>query len=211
MNMESGRVNQKLRTRNAILKAVAGILKDNQNPTIDEIAEVAMVSRTTLYRYFPNIESLVIEASLDIKTKEAEELFEYASEDVIEKIGIIQDYLYDLAVDNEAQFRQFIKASMVSWLEKEGKVSSIRGGRRIYLLEAALETVEDQLPPEIIQKLVVALSALMGIESLIVVRDICEVSYQEGKETMNWAVKMMVKGILDEYSDKISTDPASST
>ena len=41
-------------------------MKQGRKPDLEEIAEEALVSRATAYRYFPSVEALLLEASLDV-------------------------------------------------------------------------------------------------------------------------------------------------
>ena len=54
-----GRRNQRLRTRKDLLLAAAGLLKEGRTPTMDDVAQHALVSRATAYRYFPSIDALL--------------------------------------------------------------------------------------------------------------------------------------------------------
>src|SRR5262245_41236219 len=54
-----GRMNQKERTRRAIVAAAAGLVSAGKLPTIPEAAEEALVSTATAYRYFPDQLSLL--------------------------------------------------------------------------------------------------------------------------------------------------------
>lgn len=47
------------RTRNAILRAAAGVLSQNQAASLGEIADAAGVARSTLHRYFPERSDLI--------------------------------------------------------------------------------------------------------------------------------------------------------
>ena len=58
---QTGRPNQKSRTRKDLLQAAGRLLKQGRKPTLDEVAAEALVSRATAYRYFPTPESLVLE------------------------------------------------------------------------------------------------------------------------------------------------------
>ncbi|RYF89895.1 MAG: TetR/AcrR family transcriptional regulator, partial [Caulobacteraceae bacterium] len=49
-----GRSNQRRRTRKDLLEAAARLMKRGAKPSLEEIAEEAMVSRATAYRYFTN-------------------------------------------------------------------------------------------------------------------------------------------------------------
>ena len=62
---QEGRVNQKRRTRAAILTAAVELLEQGQSPTVAEVADAALVSRATAYRYFPTQEYLLFEAALE--------------------------------------------------------------------------------------------------------------------------------------------------
>src|SRR5438552_18132011 len=71
---DGGRVNQKRRTRDAIVAAGQAILERGATPTVAEAAEEALVSRTTAYRYFPTQESLLLELSVDVSVATIDEL-----------------------------------------------------------------------------------------------------------------------------------------
>src|ERR1700742_4804193 len=58
----TGRVNQKLRTRNAIIAAAIELSRTGREVTMPEVARAALVSEATAYRYFPDLASLLREA-----------------------------------------------------------------------------------------------------------------------------------------------------
>ena len=70
-----GRPNQRSRTRKDLLRAAARLMKAGRNPTLEEVAEEALVSRATAYRYFPGVDALLVEAALDVAMPTGEELF----------------------------------------------------------------------------------------------------------------------------------------
>src|ERR1700729_4319106 len=57
-----GRVNQKARTRAAIVDACGDLIRSGAEVTMPEVARRALVSETTAYRYFPDLISLLREA-----------------------------------------------------------------------------------------------------------------------------------------------------
>src|SRR4051812_42600556 len=61
-NLQAGRANQKQRTYQALLDAALGLSDAGQQPTLRDIANKAMVSRATAYRYFPSVDALIHEA-----------------------------------------------------------------------------------------------------------------------------------------------------
>ena len=54
----SGRVNQKLKTREKILRAALDLLKTKVEFSLEDVAENMGSSRATVYRYFSNIDLL---------------------------------------------------------------------------------------------------------------------------------------------------------
>src|SRR6187549_3792259 len=71
----AGRPNQRHRTRKDLLAAAARLLKRGRPPDMDEVAQEAMVSRATAYRYFPSIEALLVEAPVDGAVPDPDAIF----------------------------------------------------------------------------------------------------------------------------------------
>src|SRR5271154_6279517 len=65
-NLESGRVRQKLRTRDQLVASTIKMVRAGRTPTVAEVADEAGGGRTTAYRYFPTPESLLAEAVLSL-------------------------------------------------------------------------------------------------------------------------------------------------
>ena len=59
------RANQRYRTRKDLIAAAERLMKNGHKPSLEEVAAAARVSRATAYRYFPNVEALLIEAPLE--------------------------------------------------------------------------------------------------------------------------------------------------
>src|SRR5262249_42949602 len=103
------RANQKRRTRKDLLQAASRLMKQGRKPSIDEIAEEALVSRATAYRYFPGLEALLVEASLDVSVPTPQELFERsASTDPVVRVQSVDTALHDVIGANEAPFRMML-------------------------------------------------------------------------------------------------------
>ena len=58
-----GHGNRRRRTRKDLLEAAARLSADGHAPSMEEVAAEALVSRATIYRYFPNVETLLAEAA----------------------------------------------------------------------------------------------------------------------------------------------------
>ena len=57
-----GRIDQKRRTRDALIAAARELVASGQTPTVERAADAASISRTTAYRYFPNQRALLVAA-----------------------------------------------------------------------------------------------------------------------------------------------------
>ncbi len=200
-DLQSGRKNQKLRTRRALLAAARDLMDEGIDPSIDAVAERAMVSRATAYRYFANVDQLILEATLEA-TLDVDAVGDDAPSalsDVPMRVGQVQAHLFEHAQANEVQFRLFLSSANKAWVESDGEVE-LRSGRRLAMIEKALAPARDALDEATYERLRDALAGMMGIESLTMMHDICELEPDAAKATMNWAVQTLVRAVLEEQS-----------
>ncbi len=203
VNLKNGRSRQKLRTRKALLEAANQLVSDGERPTLADVAEKALVSRATAYRYFPNLDALLLEVSLDRKVASPEQILENGDEsDAAERAALVHDFLHGLVAENEPQFRLFLKASMEQWLQaKTHSDTPLRGARRIPMLALALKPQRRKVDQETYEKLLYALSAMVSVEPFIALTDVCQIKPERGREIMRWAVKLLVNAALSERID----------
>ena len=203
---QEGRINQKRRTRAAILAAAVELLEQGQRPTVAEIADAALVSRATAYRYFPTQEYLLFEAALESTRSDIDrELDENTlPEDPEARLEMLIDALQKRIIDKEGAFRTMLRLSLEQPPEEEEQngvestPSRLRGGGRVRWIEKALASVEGRLEVRSYKRLVAALSLCMGIEALVVLRDICALEAQEAEEVSRWAAQALLKAALGE-------------
>lgn len=193
----SGRFRQKTRTRREIAEAAIR-LRDRGLPyTLDQVAEEALVSRATVYRYFSSISALNAELALAVRIQTADELLAGAEPDPLSRVLRVHRHLFDLARTHEAEFRAYLKASMDHWERTRGTASGpLREGRRANLLEGALEGLKGRIPAEEHEKLVQSLCLLTFIEPYIVLKDIFGLSDSEVDDVMTWAIEKLLAGAL---------------
>ena len=128
--INSGRINQKLRTREKILKAALDLLKSKSEFTLEDVAEHMNSSRATVYRYFSNVEVLCAEAALSLHTKSSEELLDEVKDfALLDSLLHIQKYFNTLAQKHEVAFRKYL-SFVLAESAKGVKVSNLRGSRR---------------------------------------------------------------------------------
>ncbi len=191
----SGRPNQKTRTRKDLLQAAARLMKQGRTPTLEEVAEEALVSRATAYRYFPSMEALLVEASVDVAVPEPAELFrDDASKDPVARLQRVETALYDMILANEPLLRAMLAHAIQQGMQADenGKLPR-RQNRRTPLIEAALEPARDQFKPSALKALSRALALIMGPEATIVVKDVLQLDDAEARKVKRWAIRALVE------------------
>lgn len=184
-----GRVNQKLETRNKILASARYFIEQGTDFTLETIAKKAGISRATVYRYYSDVEILSSEAVLDIQTKTPKAILEHTKEnDLATQIKAIQDYYNTLALDNEEAFRTYVSIAMTN---NDSKIK--RGARRKKTLQLALERAD--IPETEKNNLINFLTVIMGIEPIVVTKDVCNLNNSESKEVLSWGLEMILKGL----------------
>ncbi len=184
------RQNQRLRTRRALLAALREILEKGGAPSMEEVADRALVSRATAYRYYPNIETMILEAGFDAAMPATDDFFaQLSGADVRERLHRVPELLFGIVENDEAKFRRFLAATLLdsaNALSTGSERVYRRGGRRFGLLEKALETTE--LEKEQRRKLIRMLALVVGPELFISGVDSCHMERKEIVPAMQWIV-----------------------
>jgi AcrR family transcriptional regulator len=198
--IKSRRSNQRRRTRKDLLAAAARLLKEGRSPDMDDVAHAALVSRATAYRYFPSIESLLVEAPLDGAMPDPDELFAGDhSTDPEQRIDKAEATLHELSYRNEAQLRVMLAAS----LERKAKGSAtngipVRQNRRAGLIEAALAPARNRFTKSAYERLCAALALIFGTESMIVFTDVLGLDEKSARKIKSWAARSLVRAAIKE-------------
>lgn len=195
--LSSGRVNQKRRTRAAIIDAAKELLAEGATPTVTQAAVLAEVSRTTAYRYFPTQESLLIELAMTADVGDIEELAarDVSSEQAQERALEVLDLFNRHVADAEVEYRTALRLYLHQWLqEKETgtEAPQVREGRRRRWFEQSLEPLRDTVAPERWERVITGLCLLSGPEALAVLRDVCHLADDEGRATARWAAATLL-------------------
>jgi AcrR family transcriptional regulator len=188
-----GRPNQKRRTRKALLEAASRLMKRGEGvPTLEEVAEEALVSRATAYRYFPGVEPLLVEASLDIAIPDPRELLGGdAPSDPAARVKRIDEALDAMVHANEAAIRTMLIHSLQQKLGGGGEPDApARQNRRTALIEAAL--AGGDFEEDARAKLAKALALVVGSESMLVFRDVLQIGDAEARAVKDWAIDALV-------------------
>ena len=183
------RSNQRRRTRKDLLQAAARLMKDGRKPSLEEIAEEALVSRATAYRYFPGLDALLLEASLDVAVPEPGALFRGApTDDPIARVEMVDGALEEMIRANEPALRMLLAHA----LQPGEHGSPARQNRRSPLIEAALIPVAGQFVPAALDRLAKALALVVGTEAHIVFKDVLQIDEDEARAIRRWMIRSLV-------------------
>lgn len=195
MGSLSGRANQRRRTRKDLLQAAAQLMKKGRRPSLDEVAEAALVSRATAYRYFPSTDELLAEASVDVVTPDAAVLFAgNAKTDPVARLDKVDAALHAMMLTNEPALRLMLANSLqrAARGEVEGE-TPLRQNRRTPLIEAALEPARRQFKPGSFDLLAKALALIVGTEAMVVFKDVLQLDDAEARRVKRWAIRALVE------------------
>jgi hypothetical protein len=190
------RVNQKERTRRALVEAAQAILRDGRELTITGAAQAAQVSAATAYRYFSQPQELVLEAVF-LRTPEV-------STDLPDEPAVRLDEtvrrLTQLQLGDEQLWRAVLAATLAgsTAVPAEGALSHVRRGGRMEITLEALRPLEPMLGPALHRRLTMAVMLIYGMEALVVTREACGLEPDEALAVMRWAAQALLEAALRE-------------
>lgn len=192
-----GRMNQKRRTRQALVMAAADLVQRGETPTVAQVAEAALMAKSTAYRYFPTQEMLLATAHLELAQGPGlAAVFAAANGpgSAEARLDAVVRADHTLVTAHEAAYRAFLRSTLAPRADDTPR----RPGNRLRYLAGALEPVRERLGEERLARLVVALAMGVGIESLIALQDIGGLSADEAREVKRWVAATLLRGSLDE-------------
>jgi AcrR family transcriptional regulator len=192
---ETGRVNQKLRTRQALVDAARQLLAAGASPTLAEVAEHALVSKTTAYRYFASADALITEVFFDRDFPTVEGVLSAAGDDPTTRVLAVEEAVNDALLAHERAMRVIVRNAIDVTLDATAD-GPPRVGRRQKLIAAALDPIASDLDPEVLPRLRAALALVIGPEAIISARDVCGLSPQETRTVTRWATEALLARAL---------------
>jgi AcrR family transcriptional regulator len=190
--LSPGRPNQRKRTRKDLLEAASRLMKRGEKPTLEEVAEEALVSRATAYRYFPSLEALLLEASVDLAFPDPGEVFAGGQpHDVLARLLRADAAMHDLVVGNAAPLRMFLAHSLERSVRGDRDPDlPLRQNRRTPLIEAALAPGRADLDPK--APLAEALALIIGTEAMITLQDVLQLDDAAARAVKAWAIAALL-------------------
>ena len=131
--LDSGRMNQKQRTRDHLLAAARTLIEGGDTPRVEDVARESGISRTTAYRYFPTQTELL--AAAFPETAATSMLPDPAPDDVGARVDAVVMAIIETVERTEPQQRAMLRLS----LGTDDHDLPLRQGRAIGWLSEALE------------------------------------------------------------------------
>jgi len=171
---QTGRVNQKLRTRMAIVEACREVIRSGGPVTMPAVARAALVSEPTAYRYFPDLISMLNAALVGMWPSPAEMLEPVAaSADPVERVAFASEFFLRRVLSYQGAVRAMISATIT-----RPELAAHRPGIRFGLINQALDPIAGplRLPPERLAQLKHDLAAIISSEALFSLTDLCRLT-----------------------------------
>jgi len=172
---DTGRINQKKRTRMAIVGACRELIRSGATVTMPDVARLALVSEATAYRYFPDLVSLVDEAFAGMWPSPAQALAPVAdSGDPVERVAFACEFLLRGVLMSQTAVRAMIAATITRPAQ-----AAIRPGIRFGLIDEALAPLNDTLDPARLTQLKQDLAAVVSAEALFSLTDLARLTPED--------------------------------
>lgn len=191
----AGRIQQKQRTRQALVAATREMVAQGASPTVEEAAARASISRTTAYRYFPNQRALLVAAHPELEAQSL--LPEIAPEGAEARLDIVVQAFLRIIVDSEPQQRTMLRLSLEPDPSLRGELP-LRQGRAIGWIIEALAPLRARMSEAEVRRLALAIRSAAGIEALVWLTDVARLSREEAVAVMRGsAIALLRSAIAD--------------
>ena len=195
----TGRIDQKSRTRDALLSATRQLLARGEVPTVEKAAAEARVSRATAYRYFPNQRALLMAAHPEIDRESL--LGPDPPADLEARLDRVVAEIMRVTLETEPQLRATLRLSLEADAA-HADAGPLRTGRRIIWVRDALSPLHGRVPSAELRRLVYAIAANVGIDTLVWMVDVAGLSREEAVETMRWSSRALLHSALEEMRER---------
>lgn len=201
-----GRRQQKARTRGALVEAARALMAGGITPTVEQAAERSAVARTTAYRYFPNQRALVLAVYPEIDTTSL--LGPEPPGDPAARLDLFTEKFAHQIVEHEPELRASLHIALEPGASNDSPLP-FRGGRAIGWIEDALAPLQEQMPQEQLHRLALAIRATIGIEALVWLTDVGQLSRAEAVATMRWSAQALLRSALEGFPPPSRGGPTS--
>lgn len=196
-DLQKGRANQKQRTYQTLLDAALALSEAGQQPTLRDIANKAMVSRATAYRYFSSVDALIHEAYFG-RSAVPLHTFIAPGTDPVEAVGRAAELMNSLLLGNEPGVHIVERAFMQMWLDNVSDDRPSRMARRMGYIDPIVDSLSHRLDESAMRRLRTALAMTMGTEAVLAMRDVAGASKEQAIAAGIWAARSLIRQALAE-------------
>jgi AcrR family transcriptional regulator len=195
-SVKTGRVNQKARTRTAIIDACRQIIRSGRPVTMPDVARLALVSEPTAYRYFRDLISLLKVAFDDLWPSPADALDPIAgSADPVERVAFACEFLLRGVLAYQSAIRAMISATIT-----RPELVAARPGIRFGLINQALDPLDYtslDVSPDRLSQLKQDLAAVISAEALFSLTDLCRLAPEDAIASLVRTAKTITRVSLE--------------
>ena len=191
----SGRINQKRRTRAAIIAACQQLITAGADINMPAVARGALVSEPTAYRYFPDLASLLEEALAGIEPDPAAALAAGAHPgDPVERVVYAAQLLARLVIERQGAIRALMSVSMA-----RGTARAVRPGYRFALIDQALAPLSAPAPgidAATLEQLRRDLAVVISAEAVLTLTDLYGLDSEETVASIVHTARLITEATL---------------
>jgi AcrR family transcriptional regulator len=192
---QTGRTQQKARTRKALIGAARQLLAEGVTPTVERTADRAEVSRATAFRYFANQRALLVATYPQLE--EPSLLGSAADEDPMARLEAVTEELARQILEYEQELRAHLRLSLEPAPPQSDELP-LRQGRAIGWIDDALRPLQDRIPARDLRRLVLAIRATLGIEAMVWLTDVGGVSREQAVDIMRSSARTLLRSAISD-------------
>jgi AcrR family transcriptional regulator len=171
------------------------LLSKGVEPSINDIAAAADVSRRTVYMHFPTLDQLLLDATLGLINVDVDAALQRVmSDDPRQRLTVLINEVYASMERSLPLGRRLIKLTVNA--EPPAGGGPRRGYRRMEWLQWALAPLQGSLPKRRYEDLLSALAVMIGWESFIVLLDVRGLPPRRAREVTRQAALALVADAL---------------
>lgn len=192
------------RTLERLTSAALKLYQEQKFPSPEEIAREAEYAKVTLKSYFSTHSEFVEYVVKQVINSFDKPAMDNTAEENVEKL---LTWGFGELDTHEALMRDAMRISQQRWQasvssnSESEEIGTLKKSNRKAALSEALSPLEDQLPEETRQKLVMLMSLLYGTEALTVLKDSFGLNKDEITNLTVWGTKLMLRQALAESNN----------
>jgi AcrR family transcriptional regulator len=193
-NWERGRVEQKLRTRQALMDTAVELVRAGRRPSVSTVADRAGVSRATAYRYFPSQDLMLSEATIRAGFDAAFTNLPPGGAtvtDPVQQAAAVTRRAGQFSLDHEEWLRTALRLSL------DPQSGYQRPGQLRRWVADILAAASDRLDDATRARLSAALHLVLGIDPIIVLTDIAGLDRAEALDVLEWVAATLVESAMN--------------